>query len=54
MQDIKSTTEKKGPASRAISMAMRIRQYGAERIAQYGRSSLAGNVAVSDVVRSWF
>ena len=29
---------KNGPASRAILMAMRIRQYGAERIAQYGRS----------------
>ena len=38
MQDIKSTTEKNGPASRAISMAMRIKQYGAERITQYGRS----------------
>jgi len=38
MQDIKSMKEKNGPASRAISMAMRIRRYGAERIAQYGRS----------------
>jgi len=34
IQDIKSTTEKNGPASRAILMAMRIRRYGAERIAQ--------------------
>ena len=31
MQDIKSTTEK-------LSIAMRIRRYGAERIVQYGRS----------------
>ena len=38
MQDIKLTTEKNGPASRAISMAMQIKRYGAERIAQYGRS----------------
>ena len=38
MQDIESTTEKNGPASRAIWMAMRIKRYGAERIAQYGRS----------------
>jgi len=38
MQDIKSTTEKNGPPLRAISMAMRIKRYGAERIAQYGRS----------------
>ena len=38
MQDIKSTTEKNGPASRAILMAMHIRWYDAERIAQYGRS----------------
>ncbi len=35
MQDIKLTKEKNGPASRAISMAMQIRRYGAERIAQY-------------------
>ena len=32
MQDIKLTKEKNGPASLAISMAMRIRWYGAERI----------------------
>ncbi len=38
MQDIKLMKEKNGPASRAISMAMRIRWYGAEHIAQYGRS----------------
>jgi len=38
MQDIKSTTEKHAPTSRAILMAMRIRRYGAERIAQHGRS----------------
>ena len=38
MQDIKSTTEKNGPASRAIMMAMRIKRYGAKRIAPYGRS----------------
>jgi hypothetical protein len=38
MQDIKSTTEKHAPASRAILMAMRIRRYGAECIVQYGRS----------------
>jgi hypothetical protein len=34
MQDIKLTTEKNGPALRAISMAMQIKQYGPERIAQ--------------------
>jgi len=38
MQDIKSTIEKNGLAWRAILMAMRIRQYDAKRIAQYGRS----------------
>jgi hypothetical protein len=38
MQDIKSTKEKNEPALRAISMAMGIRRYGAERIVQYGRS----------------
>ena len=38
MQDIKLMTEKNGHASRAISMAMRIKRYGAKRIAQYGRS----------------
>jgi hypothetical protein len=40
MQDIKSTTEKNGPALQAILMAMRIRRYDAKRIAQYqyGRS----------------
>ena len=38
MHDIKSMTEKNAPTSLAISMAMRIRWYGAERIAQYGRS----------------
>ena len=38
MQEIKLTTEKNGPASWAILMAMRIRRYGAEHIAQYDRS----------------
>jgi hypothetical protein len=38
MHDIKLTTEKNAPASRAISMAMQLRRYGAERIAQYSRS----------------
>jgi len=38
MQDKKSTTEKNAPTSLAISMAVRIRRYNAERIAQYGRS----------------
>jgi len=38
MQDIKLTTEKNVPASRAILMTIPIRRYGAERIAQYGRS----------------
>ena len=38
MYDMKSMTEKNAPTLLAISMAMRIRQYGAERIAQYGRS----------------
>jgi hypothetical protein len=38
MQDIKLTTEKHAPALQAILLAMRIRRYGAERIAQYGRS----------------
>ena len=38
MHHIKSMTEKNAPTSRAISMAMQIRWYGAERIAQYGRS----------------
>ena len=38
MQDITLTTENNGHASRAISMAMQIKRYGAERIAQYGRS----------------
>ena len=38
MQDIKSTTEKNGPAMRAILMAMLNRRYDAEGIAQYGRS----------------
>ncbi len=40
MQDIKSTKEKNAPTSLAISMAMRIRRYGTECIAQYGRSRL--------------
>ena len=31
-------TEKTAPTLLAISMAMQIRWYGAERIAQYGRS----------------
>jgi hypothetical protein len=38
MQDNKLMTEKHAPDLRAISMAMRIRRYGAERIAWYGRS----------------
>jgi hypothetical protein len=38
MHDIKSTTEKNAPTSLAISMAMQIRRYGDEHIAQYGRS----------------
>ena len=38
MQDMYSTTEKNGHASRAVLMAMRIRRYDAERITQYGRS----------------
>ena len=38
IQDIKSTKEKHAPASRAISKAMRVRRYNAERIAQYVRS----------------
>jgi len=38
VQDIKSTEEKHAPALRAISKAMRVRWYNAERIAQYGRS----------------
>jgi len=38
MEDTKPTTEKNAAASLAILMAMRIRRYGAERIAQYGRS----------------
>ena len=37
MQDI-IKDRKNGPALLAISMAMRIRRYGAKRIAQYGRS----------------
>jgi hypothetical protein len=38
MQDIKSAKEKHAPASRAISMAMWVRRYNAERIAQHDRS----------------
>ena len=38
MQDIRSRKEKNAPTSLAISMAMQIRRYGAERIAKYGRS----------------
>jgi len=38
MQDIQSTTEKNGPSSRAILMAMRIRGYDAKCITKYGRS----------------
>jgi hypothetical protein len=38
MQDIKLTPEKNAASSWAISMAVWIKQYGAERIAQYGRS----------------
>jgi len=43
MQDIKLMKEKNGPASRAISKAMRIRRYNAERIAQYDRSKATLN-----------
>jgi hypothetical protein len=35
MQDINLTTEENAPTLLAILMAMRIRRYGAERIAQY-------------------
>jgi hypothetical protein len=38
MHDIKSIAENNAPTSLAISMAMRIRWYGAKHIAQYGRS----------------
>jgi hypothetical protein len=38
MHDKLSTTEKNAADSLAISMAMRIRRYSAERIAQSGRS----------------
>ena len=38
IQDIKSTKEKHAPALRAISKAIWVRGYNAERIAQYGRS----------------
>ena len=38
IQDIKLTKEKHAPALQAISKAMRVRRYDAERIAQYGRS----------------
>jgi hypothetical protein len=38
IQDIKSTTEKHAPASRAISKVMWVRRYDAKHIAQYGRS----------------
>ena len=38
MHDIKLRTEKNAPNLLAISMAMWIRQYGAEQITQYGRS----------------
>ena len=38
MQDIRSRKENNAPTLLAISMAMRIRRYGAERIAEYGRS----------------
>jgi hypothetical protein len=38
MHDIKLTTEKHAPPLLAILMAMRIRQYGAERIVRYTRS----------------
>jgi hypothetical protein len=37
MHDIKLTTQKHAPPSLAISMDKRIRQYGAEHIAHYGR-----------------
>ena len=38
MQDIKLMTEKHAPILRTILMAIWIRWYGAEHIAQYGRS----------------
>ena len=38
MQDITLTTEKHATISRAMLMAIWIRWYGAEHIAQYGRS----------------
>ena len=38
IQDIKSKKEKHAPSSRAISKAMRVRRYDAERITQYGSS----------------
>ena len=47
MQDIKSTKEKNGPALRAILMAMRIRRYGAEHIAQYGSSWAADAMVIN-------
>jgi hypothetical protein len=38
IHDIKSTTEKHAPDSRATSKAMWVRRYDAKHIAQYGRS----------------
>jgi len=46
MHDIKLTAEKNAPTLLAISMAMRIRWYGAEHIAQYGRSRATLDAAI--------
>jgi len=54
MQDIKSTTEKNAPASRAISMAMQIWRYRAERITQYGRSRRATQMPLDAAIRQVF
>jgi len=45
MHDIKSMAERNAPTSLAISMAMQIRWYGAERISQCGRSRATIDVA---------
>ena len=56
MHDIKSTTAKHAPTLLVILMAMRIRRYKAERIAQYGRSSVVllfvvmGRICVTKLV----
>ena len=54
MQDIKSTTEKNAPASRAISMAMQIWRYRAEHITQYGRSRRATQMPLDAAIRRVF